>query len=87
MSAAKTDAQASAKVLSVGEPTKANTLDCADDGAERKAFSTMQAAFALKGYALHRLTDGLLLAERWGYTRTLDGLSQAAQFLTQIGGR
>jgi hypothetical protein len=52
-----------------------------------KALDNITAALALKGYALHRMADGLLLIERWGYSRTVDGITQAAQFLIQIGGR
>jgi len=52
-----------------------------------KALTNIAAALALKGYALHRMADGLLLIERWGYSRTVDGITQAAQFLIQIGGR
>ena len=47
---------------------------------------SLQALFSLKGYALMRLADGVMLAERWGRFRQLDTLAQAAQFLQQIGG-
>jgi hypothetical protein len=54
---------------------------------EGKELATIRAALALKGYALHRMSDGCLLIERWGYSRTVDNINQAAQFLAQIGGR
>jgi len=54
---------------------------------EPKTFANVQAALALRGFALNRMADGLLLIERWGYSRTLDNMTQAAQFLSQIGGR
>lgn len=57
-----------------------------DSNSERKAFATLQAQFSLKGYALLRLAEGVMLAERWGFTRQLDTMTQAAQFLHQIGG-
>lgn len=60
----------------------------ADDG---KAFSTLQAAFALRGHQLHRSIgpDGAqaFWAERWGLARYLPSLHDAALFLAQIGGR
>lgn len=54
--------------------------------AESKELATIRAALALQGYALHRMADGCLLIERWGYSRTVDNINQAAQFLAQIGG-
>lgn len=61
--------------------------DCASTDAERKALAGLQAAFALRGWALCRLADSTLAIERWGHTRTLDGITQAVQFLQTIGGR
>ena len=56
-----------------------------------KAFSTLRAAFALKGQTLHRTdpADGPVTywAERWGLVRHLPTLHDAALFLAQIGGR
>jgi len=71
MSAAETDALA----------------QCSSASADHKAFATLQAQFSLKGWALLRLADGVMLAERWGFVRQLDTMTQAAQFLQQIGGR
>ncbi|WIT11419.1 hypothetical protein PFX98_21370 [Paucibacter sediminis] len=83
----KTEAPTVAAVQGFGEQRSADRTDFASVNTERKAFASLQAAFALQGYALHRLTDGLLLVERWGYSRTVDGITQAAQLLAQIGGR
>ena len=54
---------------------------------DSKAFANIRAALALKGYMLLKMHDGTLLIERWGLSRTVDSLTQAAQFLAQIGGR
>lgn len=87
MSALKTEAQAGDTALGFGEITSADTPDCASGGDERKAFETLRAKFALKGFALCWLHDRTLVVERWGFTRVLNDLTQAAQFLAQIGGR
>lgn len=56
-----------------------------------KEFATLQAAFALRGHALHRHggADGAtgLYAVRWGLVRHLATADDARQFLAQIGGR
>lgn len=56
-----------------------------------KAFSTLRAAFAMKGHTLHRTdpADGpvIYLAERWGLVRHLPTIDAMRQFLEQIGGR
>lgn len=56
-----------------------------------KAFSTLRAAYALKGQALHRedLADGPVTywAERLGLVRHLPTIDAARRFLEQIGGR
>jgi len=87
MSPKKTEAQTVGAVLSFGENTSADTPNCASGGDERKAFETLRAKFALKGFALCWLHDRTLVIERWGFTRVLNDLTQAAQFLAQIGGR
>jgi predicted nucleotidyltransferase len=62
------------------------TTTCSD-----KAFSTLRAAFALRGHTLHRTdpADGPVTywAERWGLVRYLPTIDTARQFLEQIGGR
>ena len=66
---------------------RGGSLHSASASNDPKGFAALQSAYALQGYALHRVADGLLLVERWGYSRTLDSMTQAAQFLSQIGGR
>ena len=78
-----------ARVASAGqveEQSESDNFDFASDDDRRKAFTNIRATLALKGYVLHRLADGCLLIERWGYLRAVDGVTQAAQFLAQIGG-
>jgi hypothetical protein len=77
-----------------GNPTAGNTINDLDfPTAERndKAFSSLRAAFALNGHALHRTdpADGpaTYWAERWGLVRHLPTLHDAALFLARIGGR
>lgn len=77
-----------------GNPTAGsaiNDLDFPTGERSDKAFSTLRAAYALKGHALHRTdpADGKVTywAERWGLVRCLPTLHDAAQFLAQIGGR
>lgn len=77
-----------------GNPTAGNTINGLDfPTAERteKVFSTLRAAFAMKGHALHRTdpADGPVTywAERWGLVRHLPSIDTARLFLEQIGGR
>ncbi|WP_143435774.1 hypothetical protein [Hydrogenophaga sp. IBVHS2] len=77
-----------------GNPTAGgaiNDLDFPTGERADKAFSTLRAAYALRGHALHRTdpADGEVTywAERWGLVRHLPTLHDAAQFLAQIGGR
>lgn len=77
-----------------GNPPACSTINESDfPTAERneKAFSSLRAAFALKGHALHRTdpADGAVTywAERWGQARYLLNIDTARQFLEQIGGR
>lgn len=51
-----------------------------------KRLATLQALFALRGYALHQLVDSTLLVERWGYCRPIANVDEAAQVLAQLGG-
>lgn len=75
-------------------PTAGNTINELNFPTERrgdKAFSTLRAAFALRGHNLHRNdpVDGpaSFWAERWGLVRYLPTIDAARQFLEQIGGR
>jgi hypothetical protein len=83
----KTNALAGRAAQGIEEQALADPMQCTSASADHKAFATLQAAYSLKGYALLRLADGVMLAERWGFTRQLDTMTQAAQFLHQIGGR
>lgn len=51
-----------------------------------KRLATLQALFALRGYALHQLADSTLLVERWGYCRAVATVEEAAAVLAQLGG-
>lgn len=84
MTAKKTEGQCRDNGLTLGEQPTKSTLDFASN--LPSGYANIAAALAVKGYALHRLSDGCLLIERWGYSRTFDTLTQAAQFLTLIGG-
>ena len=72
-------------------PNRINDLDFPTGERCDKAFSTLRAAYAMKGHALHRSDpkDGVVSywAERWGMVRYLPTIHDAALFLAQIGGR
>lgn len=63
---------------------------CAPDDAQRKAFETLRAAAAIKGYCLARSdsADGPVayFATRWGLVRELRDLAAVAAFVLSIGG-
>lgn len=63
-----------------------DTSIVADLDAERKAFETLRARFALAGFSLIELADGSLLVSRWNFTRPLPDANAATQFLRYIGG-
>lgn len=65
---------------------KADTTIVADLDARRKAFTTLQARYALVGFSLIDLADGSLLASRWNLYRPLPDAHAALQFLHRIGG-
>jgi hypothetical protein len=58
---------------------------------ERKAFATLQATAALRGFRLDRLeagADGLAyVITRWALTKQLQTLDDVRAFLAQIGGQ
>ncbi len=77
-----------------GNPTAGDTINDLDFPTGEqidKAYSTLRAAFALKGHALHRTNpaDGPVTfwAERWGLVRYLPTIDTVRRFLEQIGGR
>ncbi|MCI1191603.1 hypothetical protein MOJ79_07095 [Calidifontimicrobium sp. SYSU G02091] len=51
-----------------------------------KRFATLRACAALLGATLHRLEDGRYLLARWGLSRELDTLDDAAALLDRMGG-
>lgn len=59
---------------------------CAGQPPQSKQLATLQALFALRGYALHQLADSTLLVERWGYCRPVATVEDAAGVLAQLGG-
>lgn len=71
--------------------TAINGLDFHTSERDDKAFSTLRAAYAMKGHTLHRTdpADGPVTyrAERWGLVRHLPTIGAARRFLEQIGGR
>lgn len=68
------------------DKSKVDISIVADLGAERKAFTTLQARYAMAGFSLIELADGSLLASRWNLTRPLPDAHAALQFLRRIGG-
>ena len=64
----------------------ADTLIVTDFDADRKAYMTLRARYALVGVALVELSDGSLLATRWNLCKPLPDATAAHRFLRQIGG-
>jgi hypothetical protein len=58
-----------------------------DLDAGRKSFVTLQARYAMAGFALIEMSDGTLLATRWNCCRPLPDLAAASRFLKLIGGQ
>lgn len=57
-----------------------------DPGPDIKLFKSLQARFAMKGWAFDPLHGDKLLLQRWGMTRVLQDLDEAERVLVQIGG-
>ncbi|MCV2354629.1 hypothetical protein LNV09_10695 [Paucibacter sp. B2R-40] len=57
-----------------------------DASADPKAFATIRAELALKGYGLKKQPDDTLLITRWDLCREVESLDAAARFLKMIGG-
>jgi len=53
--------------------------------AQDKVLSTLMAALALHGHAVHELAEGGFLVTRWGMTRHCPGLDALQAFARQIG--
>ena len=54
--------------------------------ADRKAFATLAAKFALLGHTLARAEDGSYVVARWTFFKALADLEAVKGFLHQIGG-
>lgn len=52
---------------------------------EAKAFATLQAKAALKGWQVERMMDGSVVIARWTLTRSLPDVAALKQFLRQVG--
>jgi hypothetical protein len=67
-----------------------NDLNFPTSERQHKAFSTLAAGFALKGYSLQRTDadDGPVtyFTTRWGLVQCLHSLDDAQRYLAQIGG-
>jgi hypothetical protein len=70
----------------------ANDQDCAagETAAEvNKAFATVRATLALRGFELHAVSDGdggtMFLVQRWNQSRTLASLADVRAFARQVG--
>lgn len=70
----------------IGEQESADSGDCANDGANRKALASMTARAALCGCTLHELSGGGYLLCRWGMSRELPCLRAVGDLLRRIGG-
>ncbi len=66
--------------------TEADRSNSASDAADRKAFATLQAQFALKGFDLVRMVDGVMYASRWGQIVMLADVAKAQALLDKLGG-
>ena len=51
-----------------------------------KAFATLSAQLALRGYSLHELSDETFFITRWNLSRHVADLQAVARFARQIGG-
>lgn len=77
---------ARAPAVAAAEAPDQTLPQCGRDSKYRaKRFATLSAAAALQGVQLHRLEGGRLLVTRWGLTRELDTIDDAARFLAEMG--
>lgn len=70
----------------IGEQVLADNGDCANDGADRKAFATMTARATLCHCTRHELSGGGYLPCRWGMSSQLPCLRAVGDLLRRIGG-
>lgn len=91
MSAPKTEAQVVATTQGLGETLKADTPDCADGGAERKAFFTLQARAALRGIVVVASRDDRgvpeWIASLHAMCRAFGTLDELSAWLDRVEGR
>ncbi len=66
--------------------TAGDRSNSASDAADRKAFATLQAQFALKGLDLVRMVDGVMYASKWGQIVMLADATKAQALLNKLGG-
>lgn len=60
---------------------------CASDEGVSKAFATLRAELALRGFGLHEMADSGYFVSKWNLSRQLPDLRAVRQMLVQIGGR
>ena len=64
---------------------KEDSQDCAASGAGCKAFSTLRARLAIRGFALQQLPNGGYFVRSWGVGRALADLPAVAAFAEKVG--
>jgi hypothetical protein len=68
---------------SANQPT--HTLIIGQDTDQRKTVATLRAQFALRGHAVHELTEGGFLVCRWGMVRACRDLEALQAFARKMG--
>ena len=86
MSPANDDVLPVVTVQDIEGVTAGDRSDSASEAADRKAFATLQARFALKELVLVRMVDGLMYASKRGQILMLADMAHALKFLDKIGG-
>lgn len=62
-----------------------NGTAAVDLDAERKAYETLRAKLAFRGFSLYRLDDGAFLVAKWGMTRALPDKAAVEAFAQAVG--
>jgi hypothetical protein len=86
------DLRLAAKVIEVQETVDdQNCASGATAGEVNKAFATVRAALALRGFEIHAVDAGdgstMFLVQRWGQSRTLGSIDEVRAFAVQVGAR
>lgn len=68
-----------------GTQETADASTVIDMDGSRKAFLTLQAKLALRGFALYELSCGGYLVARWDRTKHCADLQAVAQFAREVG--